>query len=81
MIMFERDIEKISPTECKGAFCKADGFDAVRIASDYSIVELRDLISAVRIQLEDKSESCEQQFAYNQLLMAQKVQGGFSNGN
>jgi len=37
LIMYERDIEKISPTECKGTFCKADGFDALRIASDYSV--------------------------------------------
>lgn len=71
----EKSVEKSGITSCNGGYCQPDGFDAVRIAQDFSTAELTKRLNNVKERLLEKPENCEIQHAFNQLKQAQSVKG------
>ncbi len=71
----ENGVNKQSPTECSGPFCKPDLFDATRIAENFTEQELNERIAKVEESLGLKPESCDVQAGYNQLMQAAQVKG------
>lgn len=71
----ERAIEKLSRSGCSGPFCQPDGFDAYRIAQNFTGCELDDRISQVLEKSNEKPVSCELQHAFNQLSIAREIKG------
>lgn len=71
----EGAIEKLSRNGCNGPFCQPDGFDAYRIAQNFTGYELDDRISQVLEKLNEKPVSCDLQHAFNQLAMARQMKG------
>jgi hypothetical protein len=69
----ERGIEKGDVTKCQGIYCQPDGFDASRIAQNFSTKELNKRLSSISQKLAEKPESCELQHAFNQMSLAVRV--------
>lgn len=74
----ERRVEKINETVCEGSYCEPDGFDAARIAQNFSPTELEERLNKMKEDLLEKPESCELQYALNQLNSALKAKGVFN---
>lgn len=78
-MLCERDIKKLDPITCRGEFCQPDGFNAKRIAQNFSNDELDERILVIREKLEMKPKSCELQHAFNQLSLAIGITKGGLN--